>query len=172
MKVTINLWTKTSKFYKIGLCITVITLSSIAVLAYFNPQNPSGLHHNKSVWEVIFDILLGSCGFFSAVFMVLMLYNIGKYHKDGELLLADDYLIIDNVKLPLNKIKYINLKMSPRNLKDWVLGKNLITLGDVDGNEYKRKFFVKSHGENEDFEKKLSVWRTQGVSIYAYYNGI
>ncbi|GAA3960469.1 hypothetical protein [Mucilaginibacter dorajii] len=173
MTLTINLWTKTSKFYKVGLCITVITFSSVALLAYLNPHSVPISHHDRSLLEVLFDISLGTCGIFSALFLVLVVaYNIGKYHNDGELVLADDYLIIDNIKIPLDQIKYINLKISPRNPKTLVLGKNLITLGDVNGNQYMRKFVITSYLENEDFEKKLSLWRARGVGIYAYYNGI
>jgi hypothetical protein len=62
--------------------------------------------------------------------------------------------------------------MSPRPRKSLLLQNNLITISDLNGNQYKRLFVVKTGSENDDMEAFLTMWRTQGVGIYAYYNGI
>lgn len=119
------------------------------------------------------DTLLLIGGIFSATYLGLLGGGaIGSYSKDGELVLAENYLIIDAVKIPLTEIKYINLKMSPRPRKSLLLQNNLITISDLNGNQYKRLFVVKTGSENDDMEAFLTMWRTQGVGIYAYYNGI
>jgi len=164
-KITLSLWTEKSKFHKVAVGISVIT-SLLIIVGIFNPHIPPLL---TSIANVL--LLLG--GIFSSTYLGLLGGGgIGSYSKDGELVLAENYLIIDAVKIPLTEIKYINLKMSPRNTRSILLQNNLITIGDINGNQYKRLFVVKTGNENYEVEEILNIWRTQGVGIYAYYNGI
>jgi hypothetical protein len=166
MKVTLDLLTKKHNLYYVGLCITVITFSFIAIAGVCNLQS-------KSPLMPFYDTLLVICSLISCAFSVIVGTGLlGTYLKDGEFVLAEDYLVIDAIKIPLNEIKYINLKISPRNVKSHVLDKNMITLGDKNSNEYERRFAIKSYNQNKDFEKMLDMWRVQGVRIYAHYNGI
>lgn len=158
MTVTLDLWTKKHKLYYVGLIITVITLSFVAAADFFNLQY-------KSPLDPLYDTILIICVLISVVFIFIIIAGWG-YLKDGELVLAGNYLKIDAVNLPVNEIKYINLKMSPRNRKSFVLDKNLITIGDKSGNEYKRRFVIKSYNQSQEVENIITTWRTQGIATY------
>lgn len=92
------------------------------------------------------------------------------YVKTGELILADDYVIIDKTKILLTEAADIKLKLgkwSNRHLGQ--ISRNRIELTDKNGKVYENRFVIKSYNHNLEFEKLLFQWQTDGVVFVRKY---
>ena len=94
------------------------------------------------------------------------------YVKDGELVLSDDYLIIDNIKIFVTEARKIKLRpgYSVRGRRAGNIVSNRIEVIDKDGSIYKRRFVLKSAENGEEFDKITGKWYKNGYVDLAYHS--
>jgi hypothetical protein len=164
--VTLDLFTKKTRLYYIGLITTIITFSFIAFASIVNLQG-------KSPLDPLYDTLLILCSLTSVAFVLIAGGGfLRTYIKDGELVLADDYLVIDGVKMPFDEINTINLKVRLRTVKSFILLRNRIEIINKNGGKYERRFVIKSWDQNEEFENVINQWRSGEVAFNISYRNL
>ncbi|HEY4326570.1 MAG TPA: hypothetical protein VGN20_21475 [Mucilaginibacter sp.] len=164
--VTLDLFTKKTRLYYIGLVITIVTASFISIAAVYNLQFESPL---MPLYDAL--LILAIVASFAFIFTA-GLGTLHTYIKDGELELAADSLVIDNVRISLDNTKELNLKVRIRTVKSFILERNQIEIVDKNGNVYNRRFAIKSSSQNAEFEKVLDQWRSNGVIFNISYRNI
>jgi len=132
--------------------IAILTGCALAICGIFN------VHFEVPVFFTsLIDVVIIVATFLSLFFVTAMAAGLVRtYIKNGELILADDYIIIDEVKIPLTEAKDIRLKLgqwSKRHLGN--ISRNRIEITDKNGKIYKNRFVIKSYNHNLDFEKVL-----------------
>ena len=169
MPVAFDVFTKRTKLFYILGGITIITLPALAACDIFNVQFKT---HFTPLADVLIDALIMVTSLTSLSFLLLMATGLVRtYIKDGELILADDYLIIDRTKIPLNEAKGIRLKVAIWNRKHFGnLLRNRIEIADKNNKTYKNRFVIKSYNHNQDFEKVMAQWQANGVAFDWKYN--
>ena len=165
MPVTFDVFTKKTKLFYILGGITIITLPALALYGIFNVQF-------KTPFMSLIDVIIIVTSLTSLSFLLLMATGLVRtYIKDGELILADDYVTIDGTKIPLNEAKNIRLKVAVWNRKHFGnLLRNRIEIADKNNKTYKNRFVIKSYDNNQDFEKIMAQWQTNGVAFDWKYN--
>ena len=167
MIVTFDVFTKKTKLYYIAEVITILTILVIAIGGIYNVQF-------KTPLMPLIDTLL----ILGSLVTVSFLSVIGTgwlrtYVKDGELVLADDYIIVDGTKISINETKNIILKVGIRSRKrGGNILSNRIEVVDKNSVNYKNRFVIGSYDDNEEFEKVLNQWRTTGITFNISYHGI
>jgi hypothetical protein len=169
MPVAFDVFTKRTKLFYILGGITIVTLPALAVCDIFNVQFKT---HFTPLADVLIDALIIVTSLTSASFLFAVASGLGRtYVKDGELILADDYLIIDETKIPLNEAKSIRLKVAIWNRKHFGnLLRNRIEIADKNNKTYKNRFVIKSYDHSRDFEKVMAKWQANGVAFDWKYN--
>jgi len=154
MSVTFDLFTKKTWLYNITLIITISTILFIAIAGFYNLQGESPFYSALLILGVIISFF----------FIFIVAPGVKQpYIKDGELVLKEDSLIIDNVKIPLSEANEIKL---------FVMS-NRIEVIDKTGNIYKRRFVVSSRDENKEFNDLIKIWNEKGVTFgFLYHNVI
>ena len=164
--VTLDLFTKKTRLYYIGLVITIVTILFISIAAISNLQFDSPLMPFYDTL-LILAVLISFVFFFTAG-----LGTLPTYVKDGELVLADDYLVIDNVIITLNEAISIKLKVRLRTIKSFILERNRIEIIDKNEVVYNRRFVIRSNDQNVEFEKVIDRWRSSGIAFNISYRNI
>jgi len=166
MTVTFDVFSKKTRLYYIAEVISIVTLLVIAICGIFNVQF-------KTVFEPLFDALIIIGSLIMVSFAVIAGTGaVRTYIKDGELIFADDFLIIEGTKIPLNEAKSIKLKVGIWDRKR--IGNmlsNRIEVIDSNGQAYKNRFVIKSYDNNEDFQKIQRQWYNAGVIFELHYHG-
>jgi hypothetical protein len=163
MVLTFDVFSKRNKLYKITGGITIITVLCISTLALFDhsPQT-----HSALIIEIPIDVLIVTCVFVSIFFVVAVLGGYVKsYIKDGELVFSDDYIIIDNLKILLNEMQDLSLKVSEPIKRRMGTINNRITVTDANGKVYKNRFAIKSYNDNKELDTMLRQWHAKGVAF-------
>jgi hypothetical protein len=126
----------------------------------------------KTPFMPLIDALIIVGSLTSVSFLLVMATGLVRtYIKEGELILADDYLVIDGTKIPLNEAKSIRLKVAIWNRKHFGnLLRNHIEITDKNKKTYKNRFVIKSYDHNQNFEKVMAQWQANGVVFDWKYN--
>ena len=165
MSVTFDLFTKKTWLYNITLIITISTILFIAIAGFYNLQGESPFYSALLILGVIISFF----------FIFIVAPGVKQpYIKDGELVLKEDSLIIDNVKIPLSEANEIKLFVGYwRTKKYGRIMSNRIEVIDKTGNIYKRRFVVSSRDENKEFNDLIKIWNEKGVTFgFLYHNVI
>ncbi len=165
MSVTFDLFTKKTWLYNITLIITITTILFIAIAGFYNLQGESPFYSTLLILGVIVSFF----------FIFIVAPGVKQpYIKDGELVLKEDSLIIDNVKIPLSEANGIKLFVGYwRTKKYGRIMSNRIEVIDKTGNIYKRRFVVSSRDENKEFNDLIKIWNEKGVTFgFLYHNVI
>jgi hypothetical protein len=168
MPITFDVFTRKTKFYYIMEAIAIVTGCSLAACGIFNVQ----FNTRAPFINGLIDGVIILATFMSLFFVIAMATGLVRtYIKTGELILADDYIIIDDTKVLLTEAKDIRLKLgqwSKRHLGN--ISRNHIEITGKNGKIYKNRFVIKSYNHNLDFEKVLFQWQTNGVVFdWEYY---
>ncbi|BAU52487.1 hypothetical protein [Mucilaginibacter gotjawali] len=165
MSATFDVFTKRTRLFYAGLAITIVSAIVLGLCGIYNVQY-------ETPWEPLFDALIIIASFTSLGFVLLMGTGIVRtYYKDGELVLADDHLVINGVKIKLNEAKAINLKVSMASIKTVgnMLG-NRISLTDSNNETYQNRFVVRGYNRYIELENILNQWRANGVAFSIRYH--
>jgi hypothetical protein len=166
MTATFDLYTKRSRAYYLTGRITVAMLIVAIATGLTNPQLPKFL-----MWLIEGFIIFGALTM--PVFLMLAITGwFVTYVKDGELVLSDDYLIIDNIKISVAEARKIKLRpgFSVRGRRAGNIVSNRIEVIDKDGNTYKRRFVLMSVENSEAFDKITGEWYKKGYVDLVYHS--
>ena len=167
MIVTFDVFTKKTRLFYIARAITILTIPLLAAGGIFNVQY-------KTVFMPLIDTLIILGSLISVSFLIVNRTGLVRtYVKDGELVLTDDCVIIDGTKVPLTEAKNIKLNVG---IWTWKRAGNLLSnrieVTDRNNQTYKDRFVIKSYDLNEDFQKILDQWRTNGVTFDVSYHNV
>lgn len=166
MTAAFDLYTKRTRAYYFTGLVTIATLLLIAVVATTSPQLPKFL-----MWLINAIIIFGALTM--PVFVVMATSGwFVTYVKDGELVLSDDYLVIDNVKIPVAEARKIKLRpgYSIRGRKAGNIVSNRIEIIDKNGRTYKRRFVLKSAENSIAFDEITGEWYKKGYVDLVYHS--
>ncbi|MCR8559243.1 hypothetical protein KXD93_16415 [Mucilaginibacter sp. BJC16-A38] len=164
MNVSFDVYTKKTRLFYISEGITIITLIVIAAGCTFNIQF-------KTPLMPLIDALLIIGSFTTVAFLVIVSTGLVRtYIKDGELILGEETVVIDGTKIPLNDASNIKLRVGVWNRKRAgnLLG-NRVEITDKNNKTYKNRFAIKSYDHNQEFEKVVTQWQTNGVKFDLSY---
>lgn len=168
MPVTFDVYSKKTKLYYFFGTITLVTLPALAVCAILNVQ----FEKPGPFIAALINVLIILASFISLFFALAMATGLVRtYVKSGELILAGDYVIIDDTKISLTDAKDIRLKLgkwSNRHMGN--ISRNRIEITDKNDKVYKNRFVIKSYNYNLEFEKVLFKWQADGIVFdWKYY---
>lgn len=165
IEVAFDLYTKRTKLYYITMLIAIGTLLFVLTAWATNLQGKSPL---MPLYDVL--LILGVIVSFCFIFIILP-GVIKNYITDGQLILADEYLIIDGVRIALNEANKIKLMVGYWNIKKYgSITSNLITATDGQGNIHKRRFVIDSVNNNWDFNEVMNYWNAKNVVFDLSYH--
>lgn len=162
MSVTFEVFTRKTKFYYVVEGIAIVTVCGI-----FNVQ-----FEMSAFFTGLIDVVIIMAIFISLFFLTAMATGLVRtYIKTGELILADDYVIIDGTKIPLSEAVDIKLKLGKwSNRHSGYISRNRIEIIDKNGKAYENRFVIKSYNHNLEFEKVLFRWQADRVVFdWKYY---
>jgi hypothetical protein len=170
MTITFDLFTKRNRLFYIGIIVPIVTILPIAIMAILKFQPKPSL-------EPLFKVLIGVL---ASLFIPSMLgfvipasYGlIRTYIKDGELIMGDDYLIIDGTKILLTEAKNLSFRIGYRISRRFgrIVG-NRISVIDKNGNLHNRRFVISSRDNTVEFDTTAAEWVKDGVDFgLIYYN--
>ncbi|MDR3695674.1 hypothetical protein [Mucilaginibacter sp.] len=165
MSVTFDVFIKRTRLFYTGLAITIVSAIVLGLCGVYNVQY-------KTPLEPLFDALIIIACFTSMGFVLLMSTGIVRtYYKVGELVLADDHLVINGVKIALNEAKEIDLQVATASIKTLgnMLGNKISVTGSND-ETYQNRFVVRGYNRYIELENILNKWRTNGVAFNIRYN--
>jgi hypothetical protein len=126
----------------------------------------------ETPWDPLIDALIIIATLISLSFVILMGMGLVRtYYKDSDLVVADDHLVINGVKIPLNEAKAINIKVAVANIK--TLGNMLSNSISVTGSNdetYENRFVVRGYNRYMELENILNQWRANGVAFNIRYH--
>ena len=171
MTLTFDLFTKKTRFYYIGIIISVFAGLFIGALTIFD--NPNYIIED-SFLDYFLDALIIIFTFFTLTFLLLVGYGaIRTYIKDGELVLADDYIIIDGTKIMLTEAKDLSFKVGYRNYKrPGKIVSNRISVIDNNGVLHNRRFVIQSRDNTTEFDAIAAKWVKDGIDFGLIYTNI
>jgi hypothetical protein len=165
MTATFDLYTKRTRLYYTTLAISIVTLVICLVGWLTNPQLPRFL-------MIFFDVFIFIGGLTIPFFVILT----GRgwfitWQKDGEMILADDYLLINNIKIVVGESSKIKLRagFSPRGRLGYIVS-NRIEVTDDNGITHKRRFVIKYDDNGEAFEKITGEWFKKKYADVVYHS--
>ena len=167
MSVTFDVFTKRNKLFYTGITITILTAAYTAWAAIYNVQ------FNRVIMGFMDALLVA--GILTTLTFVLLagLGGVRTYVKAGELVLTDDYILIDITKIPLNEITSIKLNLGLRtNRRGGYIVTNRITVIDNNTKTYKNRFVINSRDHDREFEKIIDQWQANGVVLNLKYHGV
>lgn len=167
MSLTFDVFTKRTRLFYTGLAITIVTAIVLCLCGIYNVQY-------KTPLEPLFDTLIIFASLTAVSFLILMGMGIVRtYYKDGELVLADDYLVINGVKIPLNEVKEINLKVAIATKKTvGNLLSNRISVTSSSDETYQNRFVVRGYNRYIQLENILNQWHANYVAFNISYHNI
>jgi hypothetical protein len=170
MTTTFDLFTKRTLLFYIGTPLSVIAILMFGILRITNGQALSvfGLR-----FEALSAILFLIVFFPTFTFAFLASYGlIRTYVKDGELILGDDYLVIDGTKILLTEAQNLSFKIGYRTNRRFgkIVG-NRISVLDKNGYQHSRRFVIGSRDNTLKFDAIAAKWVKDGIGFgLIYYN--
>lgn len=145
--------------------ITISTLLFILAAWAVNLQSKSSLMPLYNTL-LILGVIVSLC------FLFIVLPGVIKtYITDGQLILADDYLIIDEIKIPLSQANKLNLRVGYWDFKKYgSIISNRIEAVDENGKIYMRRFVIDSRSKNWNFNEIVNCWNRKGVVFNLSYH--
>jgi len=165
MTATFDLYTKRTRLYYVTLIISTATLVVCFIAWLTNLQLPRFL-------MIPFDVFIFIGGLTIPFFVILT--GSGwfiTFQKDGEMILADDHLIIDNIKIAAaesSKIKF-RAGFSPKGRRGYIVN-NRVEATDDNGIIHKRRFVIKYDDNGEAFEKITGEWFKKKYAGVVYHS--
>ena len=167
MTATFDVFTKRNKQFHIGIAITIATAAYIAWGASCNFQFKQPL---MGFMEAL--LVFGSMTSLGFV-LFAGLGGMKTFEKEGELVLIEDYVIIDGVKIQLNETNSISFNLGLRtNRRGGYIVSNRIEIIDKNNKTFKNRFVISSNDLDAAFETLLDKWRTNKVAFNLRYHGV
>jgi hypothetical protein len=167
MTIAFDLFTKRTRLFYIGTTVSIVTILIIALMGIFNFQP-------KTSFEPLFEALILIFTFSTIAFVLLAGYGVIRTHvKDGELIMGDDYLVIDGTKILLTEAQNLSFRIGYRtNKRPGKIVGNRISVLDKNGNPHNRRFVISSRDNTVEFDTTAAKWVKDGIDFGLIYHNI